>query len=121
VKGVDRALIYAQVRFRVNLLRVKSLRSQDGVQRRTIASLWGGSVVGRERGDHRLRAVEEGRCAEEPAPTSSRRSRQEVNTMGVSESVVCNLGHNTYSLQFLLPKHPSGSRLDHASPYYRSA
>jgi hypothetical protein len=24
--------------------------------------------------------VEEGRCAEEPAPTSSRRSRQDVNT-----------------------------------------
>jgi hypothetical protein len=41
VKGVDRALTYAQVRFRVNLLQVKSLRSQDGVQKRTIANFWG--------------------------------------------------------------------------------
>jgi hypothetical protein len=30
--------------------------------------------------DYRLRVVEEGRCAEEPAPISSSRSRQEVST-----------------------------------------
>jgi len=31
---------------------------------------------------YRLRAFAVGRCAEEPAPTSSRRSRHDVNTGG---------------------------------------
>jgi hypothetical protein len=35
---------------------------------------------GHSRKDHRLRAVDVARCKEELAPTSSRRSRQEVNT-----------------------------------------
>lgn len=72
--------------------------------------------------DHRLRAVEEGRGAEEPRPASSRRSRHDVNTVQQLVGYFIRMhSDHAYLRQSLPPIHPFDSQQDRASPYCRSA
>jgi hypothetical protein len=65
--------------YRPSLSRMRSMRCYEAFEGGATASHHE-DHLGQSREDHRLRAVDVARCEEELAPTSSRRSRQEVNT-----------------------------------------